>query len=109
MGAKEDCEGFLYPEVDLDKCVDCGLCDKVCAFNNKYDKSLNLPSPVSFSARHKNFDEVLKSTSGAVFAAASDYVISKGGVIYGAGFDGFRARNRDLIQTHRQARCVLLF
>ena len=25
-----DNEGFWYPKVDLDKCTDCGLCEKVC-------------------------------------------------------------------------------
>ena len=25
----EDREGFVYPKVDLDKCVDCGLCEKI--------------------------------------------------------------------------------
>ena len=24
--------GFLYPAVDRDLCVDCGICDRVCAF-----------------------------------------------------------------------------
>lgn len=27
---QEDGEGFLYPEVDMSLCVDCGLCEKVC-------------------------------------------------------------------------------
>ena len=39
---KPDVLGFLYPEVDKTKCTDCGLCDKVCAFNDNYDKSFNL-------------------------------------------------------------------
>ena len=26
----EDEEGFLYPQVDTSKCVDCHLCEKVC-------------------------------------------------------------------------------
>ena len=25
-----DDEGFLYPKIDLDKCIDCHLCEKVC-------------------------------------------------------------------------------
>ena len=41
---KPDALGFLYPEVDRSKCVDCGLCEKVCAFNDDYDKSLNIHS-----------------------------------------------------------------
>jgi coenzyme F420-reducing hydrogenase beta subunit len=81
--------GFLYPQVEMDKCVDCGFCEKVCAFDDSYDKSLNLPEPQAFAARHKDYDEVLKSTSGAVFVAASDYILSRGGVVYGAGFEGY--------------------
>lgn len=25
---KHDALGFLYPEVDKEKCIDCGLCEK---------------------------------------------------------------------------------
>lgn len=31
--------GFLYPVINRDKCVDCGLCEDVCAFNPHYEKS----------------------------------------------------------------------
>ena len=30
ISLKTDIEGFWYPIVDETKCVDCGLCDKVC-------------------------------------------------------------------------------
>ena len=26
----ENYEGFYFPVIDNDKCIDCGLCDKVC-------------------------------------------------------------------------------
>lgn len=26
----EDEEGFLYPRIDTNNCIDCGLCEKVC-------------------------------------------------------------------------------
>ena len=81
-----DALGFLYPHVDLDKCVDCGLCNKVCSFNNDYDKSLNFPNPYAYAARHNNMSEVETSRSGAAFIALSDYILDNGGVIYGAGY-----------------------
>lgn len=88
---KPDILGFLYPVVDIDKCVNCGLCEKVCAFNNKYDISLNLPKPVAYGVRHKDIDEVMRSRSGAVFVALSDKILEQGGVVYGAGYtDHFR-------------------
>ena len=86
-----DALGFLYPKVDELRCVECGLCEKVCQFNDQYDTSLNLPKPIAYAARHKDMDEVMKSRSGAAFVAISDYVLEQGGVVYGAGYtDHFR-------------------
>lgn len=83
--------GFLYPQIDLSKCVNCGLCEKVCQFNANYDKSLNMNEPVAYAARHKDINEVMKSRSGAAFVVISNYVLEHGGVVYGAGFkDHFR-------------------
>jgi coenzyme F420-reducing hydrogenase beta subunit len=83
--------GFLYPEAEKDKCVDCGLCDQVCAFHDHYDTSLNLPQPLAYAARHKDMAEVETSRSGAAFIAISDYILEQGGVVYGAGYaDHFR-------------------
>lgn len=86
-----DVMGFLYPSVDSEKCIDCGLCEKVCAFNGNYDKSLNLPLPEAYAARHKEMQEVETSRSGAAFIAISDWVLQNDGVVYGAGYaDHFR-------------------
>lgn len=88
---KPDALGFLYPEVDKEKCVDCGLCEKVCAFNDNYDTSLNLDKPLAYGARHKDMNEVETSRSGAAFIAISDYILEQGGDVYGAGYtDHFR-------------------
>ena len=86
-----DALGFLYPVVDESKCTNCGLCEKVCAFNDNYDTSLNFPEPIAYGARQINIDEVMKSRSGAVFAAIADYVLKQGGIVYGVGYtDHFR-------------------
>lgn len=83
---KPDALGFLYPKVDKEKCVDCGLCEKVCAFNDHYDTNLNLDKPLAYGARHKDMNEVETSRSGAAFVAISDYILEQGGVVYGAGY-----------------------
>ena len=83
--------GFLYPMADETKCVECGLCEKVCAFNDNYDTSLNFPQPDAYAARHKDMEEVKTSRSGAAFIALSDYVLEQGVVVYGVGYtDHFR-------------------
>ncbi len=88
---KPDVLGFLYPEVDETKCTNCGLCDKVCAFNDHYSTSHNFDEPIVVGARHKQMNEIATSRSGAAFIAISDVVLRRGGVVYGAGYkDHFR-------------------
>lgn len=92
---KPDSLGFLYPEVDINKCTNCGLCEKVCAFNDNYDKSLNFDKPDAYGARHKDIHEVETSRSGAAFIAISDWILEQGGVVYGVGYkDHFRVAHK---------------
>ena len=81
-----DALGFLYPSVNDDLCIKCGLCLKVCSFHKDYDVSRNMEEPVAYGVRHKDLNEVMKSRSGAAFVALSDYVLDKGGAVYGAGY-----------------------
>lgn len=92
---KPDALGFLYPEVNNSKCIDCGLCEKVCAFNDHYDTSLNLEKPLAYAARHKDINEVETSRSGAAFIAISDYILDNSGIVYGVGYkDHFRVAHK---------------
>lgn len=92
---RPDAMGFMYPQVDASKCVDCGLCDHVCSFNDHYDHSLHLAEPIAYAARHKDVDEVMKSRSGAAFVAISDYILKNGGVVYGVGYkEHFRVAHK---------------
>lgn len=103
ISMKPDTLGFLYPEVDMEKCVDCGLCEKVCAFNNNYDTSLNLSQPDVYAARHKDMQEIETSRSGAAFIALSDWVIEHGGIVYGAGYtDHFRVVHKRAVSKEER-------
>lgn len=86
-----DEEGFVYPEIDPDACIDCRLCKDVCAFQNGYNTSNNLDTPDVYAVKHQS-DEVRQiSASGGAFTAISDYILSKRGVIYGVAFaENFR-------------------
>lgn len=83
--------GFLYPVVDEARCIDCSLCERVCAFRPNYEKTDNWSLPEVYAVRHKKMEEMVTSRSGAVFIALSDWILDRGGVIYGAGYaDHFR-------------------
>ena len=103
ISMKPDTLGFLYPEVDMEKCVDCGLCEKVCAFNDNYDTSLSLSQPDVYAARHKDMQEIETSRSGAAFIALSDWVIEHGGIVYGAGYtDHFRVVHKRAVSKEER-------
>lgn len=103
ISMKPDTLGFLYPEVDTEKCVDCGLCEKVCAFNDNYDTSLSLSQPDVYAARHKDMQEIETSRSGAAFIALSDWVIEHGGIVYGAGYtDHFRVVHKRAVSKEER-------
>ena len=78
-----DEEGFLYPRIDEEKCVDCGMCRNVCAFQNGYNGNSVLEA---YALKHRNEQIRMNSRSGGAFTMLSDWVLSQGGVIYGAEF-----------------------
>lgn len=79
--------GFAYPKINEELCVDCGLCLKHCAFQNGYQTRKDPEASHAYGARHKEEAEVMKSRSGAAFVAFSDYILENGGHVYGAGYD----------------------
>ncbi|MCS3106781.1 Coenzyme F420 hydrogenase/dehydrogenase, beta subunit C-terminal domain [Phocaeicola vulgatus] len=81
----EDDEGFLYPVVDKEKCIDCGLCEIVCPCHNDSEKKrTNLPD--IYAIKNKNEKIRIQSSSGGVFTLLAEEVIKKGGVVFGACF-----------------------
>ena len=79
-----DAEGFLYPHVDAFKCVNCGLCQKVCPSVNPAES--RRPRSV-YAAMAKDDALRLASSSGGVFSLLASDILSKGGVVFGAAFD----------------------
>ena len=92
-----DEEGFVYPVIGQELCIDCGRCRRVCAFQNGYDNSQNLDTPNTYGVKHIDNDVRIESRSGGVFTALSDYIIDKGGLVYGDGND------KDLRVCHKKA------
>lgn len=98
-----DALGFKYPYVDIEKCVDCRLCEKVCDFQSAHGRLELTPDTYAYAVRHQKLSEVEASASGAVFAALSDMILQQKGVIYGAAFNKDFAVSHDRAET-REAR-----
>lgn len=82
-----DALGFLYPVVDNSKCVECGLCEKVCQFHDNYNRYNNYEEPLAYSLRIREELQLSRSQSGGAFYGIAKYVIENGGVVYGAAFN----------------------
>lgn len=78
----EDNEGFLYPSIDLDKCINCGLCKKVCPIENKELDESKKTLKV-YAAWNKKQDILKQSSSGGVFTSLCEYILNLNGNIYG--------------------------
>lgn len=87
IAMKADEEGFLYPQIDVAKCNECGLCKRVCAFQNGYDTKENFDIPYVYAVKHVDETVRMSSSSGGAFTAISDFFLNLNGVIYGVSFD----------------------
>lgn len=84
-----DHEGFWYPVVDEGKCVDCGLCEKVCPILqvDALKQKAETKEPECFAAQHKNLQSLFNSTSGCAFVGLAEKMYKEGGYVGGAVFN----------------------
>lgn len=90
----EDNEGFLYPHVNIESCINCGLCEKVCPVihQEKPVAPLNCFASQSPDNYIKN-----NSSSGGIFYHLAQHIINEHGIVYGVVF------NKDWEAVHCRA------
>lgn len=84
ISMKEDKYGFIFPHIDSNLCIKCGLCQKVCAYQNVEEKHTPLKT---WAVSAKNRKTLEKSASGGAFFTLAYHIISEGGVVFGAVFN----------------------
>lgn len=79
ISMEADSEGFLYPRVNKDSCINCGLCERVCPFLNPSE------TKVLKAYGFNTLDDEIRreSSSGGAFSAFSQYILDRGGVVFG--------------------------
>lgn len=77
----EDNEGFFYPQIDEEKCINCGKCKNICS--NYNDSKGN---EQAYMAINKNKEDLDNSASGGMFYILAKYVIEKNGVVFGVEY-----------------------
>ena len=96
ISLREDEEGFLYPIIDENTCVDCGLCERVCPIINQRKSRLPLHVYAAVSANER---VRLQSSSGGIFTQLAVKVLDEGGVVFGACFDENWEVNHDYTEN----------
>ena len=79
-----DKEGFLYPEIDMHICTDCGLCEKVCPILNQNEQKVPI---VTYAAQNKDEAIRIQSSSGGIFTLLATAIVKNGGIVFGAKFN----------------------
>ena len=92
----EDEEGFLYPHVNPEDCIDCGMCEKVCNVLNQANPIV--PYKV-FAAQNRNLCKCKNSSSGGVFISIAEKIIREGGVVFGAKFNSIWEVEHGYVET----------
>ncbi len=71
-------DGFYEPKVDLNKCINCGLCTSVCSFNDTRLYDIGSNKILSYASWSKNEENRSKSSSGGVVYSIARQLIDDG-------------------------------
>lgn len=82
-----DEEGFTYPVIDREKCIDCGICHKVCENLCAAKEHGQQIKTQTYAVKNKDFEIRKMSSSGGVFFELAKEIIGRGGNVFGAVFD----------------------
>lgn len=77
----------FFPEIDNRKCIDCGLCEKVCINVNEKEYDEKIDYAKSYVARNLDLDIRKKSSSGGIFYLLAKKTIENGGFVCGCVYD----------------------
>lgn len=85
ISMKEDNEGFLFPEIDSNICIQCRKCELHCPILLEDRPSMNYLEPTTFALWSK-IDRTVSSSGGA-FSAFARYCFQNNGIVYGVILD----------------------
>lgn len=85
ISMQEDVEGFIFPSVDFEKCIDCGKCSRQCHMINMPAKA-PVESEQFYACKALDESTVMQSSSGGMFSVLAEEIIKKGGAVFGAAF-----------------------
>lgn len=98
ISMREDSCGFLYPEINMEKCIRCDRCKKTCA-SRTVAKNGNSAEPRTYACWSRNEETRYVSTSGGAFSEIINPFIREGGVVSAAEYGKDNLVNHTIINT----------
>jgi len=86
LSMNADDEGFLYPVLNTQKCIDCGLCDLTCPVVNSVTENQG-HNQHCYVATVFDKNVYQESASIGICTLLSKYIIEIGGVVFGVFLD----------------------
>ena len=71
------------PQVDKEKCIDCGLCERICPHINASKERIAVQEPASWLYSSPDKKAIKNSASGGAFYDLAKYAINSGCVVAG--------------------------
>ena len=87
----ENIDGFYYPSIDTSLCVDCNLCETTCHIIAPYEEK-NVTLDNFYMYWQSDESKRQSSTSGGAFLLFAQYVLDRGGAVFGSMYNGDKER-----------------
>ncbi len=82
----EDSEGFLFPKLNTNKCIQCGFCDQICPEVNSHQNN-PIDQQVCYIATNTDDNYSKNSATIGICTMIAEYILSIGGYVFGVVLD----------------------
>ncbi len=86
ISMQEDSEGFFFPVLDNDLCVNCGLCDKICPMGSDHQANSGKDQK-SYLAISEYPEHYSKSATAGICTILARLFVENGGKVFGVSLD----------------------
>ncbi len=86
ISMQEDSEGFLFPVLDNDLCINCGLCDKICPMGSDHQANSGQDQK-SYLAISEHPEHYCKSATVGICTILARLFVENGGRVFGVCLD----------------------
>lgn len=87
---KKEFDGCYYPYINTKDCINCGKCRSVCPVLGKDESKIENEVSDVYVGHCSDKKIRQSSSSGGIFPLAAEWCIDKGGVVFGAGYQGVK-------------------